>query len=129
MTPFFPTLDSLTSIDYSVSLVHIYYSTSYYKNNSDTLDPESVTPIDHLENEIAQFQYTGDILLLGDFNARTGNKCDFMDNNNLLNSSEVYNVLNKYSEPNIVKLGRAQRNNSDTKSLEIPLLNWPERRI
>ena len=54
-------------------------------------------------------------MLLGDFNARTGNKCDFMDNNNLLNSSEVYNVLNKYSDPNIVKLGRAQRNNSDKK--------------
>ena len=90
-------------------------NSTYYKNNYDTLDPESVTPIDHLENEIAQFQDTGDILLLGDFNARTGNKCDFMDNNNLLNSSEVYNVLNKYSDPNIVKLGRAQRNNSDQK--------------
>ena len=56
-----------------------------------------------------QFQNKGEVLLLGDFNARTGDKPDFVpdveldDYDNCMTNSE--NILDKY--------GRKNRNNDD----------------
>ena len=57
-----------------------------------------------LEQDILQFKNNGEVLLLGDFNARTGDKADFVpnveldDSDNCMKHSE--NILDKYGRKN-----------------------------
>ena len=66
-----------------------------------------------LEQDIAQYQQEGDILLLGDFNARTGTKEDYVSDF-LQEETELFTRNNENCV--LEKLNRKNRNNCDKKN-------------
>ena len=63
-----------------------------------------------LENEISIFSNKGKVLLLGDFNARTGNSSDFIENDSTeLNNFDFQNILPE----NYIIDNHINRNNQD----------------
>ena len=69
-------------------------------------------PYNMLEQDIAQYQQEGDILFLGDFNARTGTKEDYVSDL-LQEETELFTRNNENSV--LEKLKRKNRNNCDQK--------------
>ena len=92
-----------TPTDIYICAIYIPPQYSTFWNN------HAFDPFEMLEQDILQFQNKGEVLLLGDFNARTGDKPDFVtdveldDYDNCMTNSE--NILDKY--------GRKNRNNDD----------------
>ena len=62
-----------------------------------------------IENDLANYTNKGNILLMGDFNARTGNETDFIQNDYSNNKISIFNdydpdsnILNRYSRDGVV---------------------------
>lgn len=65
-----------------------------------------------IENEVMQFQNVGEVVMLGDFNARTGDLKDFVSK-----MGPDIEVVGNYSTPDISvldRLGRKERQNNDS---------------
>ena len=89
-------------VTYYICAIYIQLQYSTFWNNH-TFDP-----FEMLEQDILQFQNKGEVLLLGDFNARTGDKPDFVpdveldDSDNCMTNSE--NILDKYGRKNRIMM-------------------------
>lgn len=81
------------------------YST-FYQNNPD--DPYTL-----LENDVIKYGSLGDIIITGDFNARTGELHDYLE----VQDSTIHNNIPIASTSHALldKLGRTGRNNRDSK--------------
>ncbi len=67
-------------------------------------------PFHMLEQDILKFQSLGEIILLGDFNARTGNLQEL----NLMTIPDNHDILQSLGTSSVDSSGRSRRNNIDT---------------
>ncbi len=70
-------------------------------------------PYNLLEQDIVSYQREGDIMLLGDFNARTGNKSDYVSD---FNEESVEDFARNTENYILEQLGRVHRINADDKT-------------
>ena len=73
-----------------------------------------VYPYHLLEQDIIHFQDYGEIILMGDFNARTSCKTDFVPDSSLIMDPQEF-VRNENNSI-LDSIGRTNRNNTDTKT-------------
>ena len=79
--------------------------------------------ISDLENDLFTFSNLGEILLMGDFNARTGNLQDFVDNNKILTNGNL-DVFDYSAKPVVSTKRNSQdfvSNNRGEKLIELCL--------
>jgi len=70
-----------------------------------------IDPFASLEKDICLFQKCGKVVLIGDFNARTGNKIDFIADDNA--NDELEDIVRSSSNETLDNLNRKHRQNED----------------
>jgi exonuclease III len=90
----------------------VYLFASYIPPEGSTFyEHNNIDPFTSLEESVMQYQSLGDIVLLGDLNARTGELKDYIvkGSNDFVNGKHL-----KSNNSLLDNLGRANRNNQDT---------------